>query len=234
MCGCACVPRQNSLGCLRPPGQGMCVPVNGVCASSGTTVICIFGQHVPVKLKVRLPALLRPVGGCLCLMTRVCWCSLCACPSPAVGYHRVLRVCLGTCQATLRVSFSVCLTVTVPSASEQRLSCSDSGTCSSGQCLSGSNTGLCVSHSDTAPVPKTSAWVCLAVSLSHTPRHTVSHAPQDGTCPYIPMTRHHGPQFTVTTTHPRPTHGVSPSRSHAPQTPDRATRPTPSRARASR
>lgn len=35
MCGCACVPCWNSLGCLRPPGQGMHVPVNGVCASSG-------------------------------------------------------------------------------------------------------------------------------------------------------------------------------------------------------
>lgn len=84
---------------------------------------------------------------------------------------------------------------------------------------------LCVSHSDTAPVPKTSAWVCLVVSLSHTPRHTVSHAPQDGTCPYIPMTQPHRPQITVTTTHPRPTRGVSPSRSPALQTPDRATQP---------
>lgn len=45
MCGCACVPRRNGLRYLRPPGQGMYVPVSGVCASSGTTVVCIFGTR---------------------------------------------------------------------------------------------------------------------------------------------------------------------------------------------
>lgn len=43
MCGCAHVPCQNGLGCLRPQGQGMYVLVNGVCASSVTTVVCILG-----------------------------------------------------------------------------------------------------------------------------------------------------------------------------------------------
>lgn len=103
----------------------------------------MYFRLASVKLKVRLPTCLGPACGCLCLMTRVCRSPLRACPSPSVRYHGVLRVYLCTCQATLCVQFSVCLTAAVPNASEQHLSCSDSGPCSSGQRLSVSDTGSC-------------------------------------------------------------------------------------------
>lgn len=133
---------------------------------------------VSVKLKARLPTFLGPAGRCLRLMTRECWSSSCARPSPFD-----CQVSRGTPSVPVRLSSCSACAI---------LSVSDSD---SPKCLRGTSVWqwhgpmflrpasvwqrhrlkrlriLRVSHSDTAPAPKTSAWLCLVVSLSRTPQH---------------------------------------------------------------
>lgn len=153
-----------------------------------------------------------------------------------VRYHGVLRAYLCACQAALRVQFSACLTATVPNASEEPLSGSDTGPCSSGQRPSGSDTGssasgFCVCLTVTQPLRLRRARGSVSWCHCHAPlstaraSHSDSHAPQDSTCPYVPVTQPHGPQTAVTATRLGPVCCVSSSHSHAPQTHVRARQP---------
>lgn len=81
---------------------------------------------------------------------------------------------------------------------------------------------VCVS--DTVPVPKTSVWVCLILSLSHTHSSAAnasrsgSHAPEDATRPCVPAMQPRGPHPAMTATHPGSVCRVSITHGHTPQT----------------
>jgi len=145
----------------------------GTCQLSSDSRMYFRLACVSVKLQVRLPAFLGPAGRCLCLMTCVCRSSLRACPSPSAccvsrgtprvsvhvpGYPARAVCCLSVSNMP---QSSTCVTATATRVSQPSvcLSVSDTGSCPS---------GLCERLSDTVPLPETSAWVRLAVSLSRT------------------------------------------------------------------
>lgn len=73
-----------------------------------------------------------------------------------------------------------------------------------------------MSHSDTAPVPKTSAWVCVVVSLSHTTQHC--------SCVSQRQSRTSGRHVSARPRDTAPWASDHPD-SHTPRTPARVTQP---------